>query len=121
MKLLNKEYREKNNNIYNHYGAEHQELKVVEEMAELTHGIMRMHNSDPAMEEEYFKNTKEEMADVLVLLLQLIDSYDCKDEIKEIMKYKIDRELNRIEGTKILELAASGIIPTIEDTESEEE
>ena len=43
------------------------------------------------------KDLLEEMADVLVMIKQLMYLFDCKKEVQSMMKYKVDRQIKRIQ------------------------
>lgn len=74
--------------IFNTYGKSHQVSKLLEEVGQFIETIM---NEDK-------ENMVKEMADVMVLLKQFQYYYEIEDkEIEEVMKYKIDRQLERIE------------------------
>lgn len=68
-----------------HLGLESQKLKTVEECNEL---IQAIQNED-------FENIVEEIADVLIMVRQLIYLYDIKENVNEMIKIKIQRTLNR--------------------------
>ncbi|MDQ0150589.1 MazG nucleotide pyrophosphohydrolase domain-containing protein [Eubacterium multiforme] len=73
--------------ILNYHGVEAQELKTIEELAELQRAIAR----------KDLKNIEEEIADVLIMITQLMLRKDINiGNIKESMEYKINRELKRI-------------------------
>ena len=69
------------------YGEEAQAKKIIEELAELQRAIVR----------EDVDNIHEEIADVLIMLEQLMafEAIDTK-KIDEIIESKIERELKRI-------------------------
>lgn len=73
--------------ILNIYGEEAQAKKVIEELAELQRAIVK----------EDVDNIHEEIADVLIMLEQLMafEVIDTK-KIDEIIESKIERELKRI-------------------------
>lgn len=73
--------------IINHYGFDHQFQKLKEEMTELAFCTSE-------------KNMKEEIADVLVVLGQILLYKNWTDEVLEIKNYKINRQLKRIEIIK---------------------
>ena len=95
--------------IINHYGIKHQQRKLNEEVFELQEAIIRKEylpnekDVDPelfAMNlelEQAKENIEEELADVLVILSQIKYYYELDSErIKEIMKQKVDRQLDRM-------------------------
>ena len=60
-------------------------------------------NDEERMSNTYKENIKlikdviEEIADVKIMLDQLIELYGCSDDVEEMIGYKIDRQLKRIE------------------------
>lgn len=77
--------------IFNAYGKSCQVSKLLEEVGEFIETIM---NEDK-------ENMVQEMADVMVMLKQFQYYYGIEDEqIEEIMKYKINRQLERIKNEK---------------------
>lgn len=83
--------------LADHYGAHHQQLKLVEEMAELTRAIVQ--NNTTAIIEE--------MADVQILLDQLHYLYFSNNKTDNLrttyiatFSYKLERQLARIQKEK---------------------
>lgn len=75
--------------IFNTYGKSHQVSKLLEEVGEFIETVI---NEDK-------ENMVQEMADCMVMLKQFQYYYGIEDkEIEEVMKYKIDRQLKRIES-----------------------
>lgn len=88
--------------IIRHYGINNQLRKFNEENFELIEAITKEQNDIceifQEMEEKWIK---EEIADNLVLLSQFILYYEIDlDEIEEIFKQKVDRQLKRIKKDK---------------------
>ena len=82
--------------IINHYGIEHQQRKLEEEIFELQQAITLFETSTTKY------NIEEELADVMVLLHQIKFYYDLDDvEVSRIFTNKIDRQLERIENERI--------------------
>ena len=81
--------------IYFHYGKNHQKTKLLEEMAELQQ-ILAKDILDGETEKD---KLTEEAADVLIVLFQLILNTIPCNEIADMMNFKIDRQLHRIEET----------------------
>lgn len=73
------------------YGSKAQEDIAIEEMAELTKALIknRRYNTDATR-----KEVREEMADVYIMLLQLVLMYGFDEKV---VKNKIDRLKNRLE------------------------
>ena len=77
--------------IFNTYGKSHQVSKLLEEVGEFIETVI---NGDK-------ENMVQEMADCMVMLKQFQYYYGITDEeIEEVMKYKIDRQLERIKEGK---------------------
>lgn len=87
--------------IIKHYGIDNQLRKFNEENFELIEAIIKMiypKFTGYMYIDELKQNIKEEIADNLVLLSQFILYYDINlDEIEEIFKYKVDRQIKRME------------------------
>lgn len=74
--------------IINHYGVKNQLKKLSEEIYELQEAILLNDSREHIVEE---------FADVNVLLEQIMVFYDLKPEdLLEVMKYKVNRQLGRI-------------------------
>ena len=77
--------------IFNTYGKSHQVSKLLEEVGEFIETVI---NGDK-------ENMVQEMADCMVMLKQFQYYYGIEDkEIEEVMKYKIDRQVERIKEGK---------------------
>lgn len=89
--------------IINHYGVNHQQRKLQEEVFELNEAIINAENNrlvgisrNPS--ELAIKHIAEEIADVEVMLLQFKEYYHIDgNDILKIMNEKIDRQLKRME------------------------
>lgn len=91
--------------IINHYGVNNQLRKFNEEAFELQEAIFYYENDECNCYDEVFKNNKkhitEELADVMVMLMQFKEYYNIDGkEIMNIIEYKIDRQLSRIAKEK---------------------
>lgn len=89
--------------IIQHYGINHQQRKFQEEVFELNEAIICCENDDFSYYDEVCKSNKkhitEEIADNFVLLKQFQYYYEITDkEIEEVMQFKINRQLERIEN-----------------------
>ena len=91
--------------IINHYGTENQKRKFLEESGELLEAIT-IHELNKSIEYEIplteiigtKEHIAEELSDCFVMLKQFQYYYGIPDEeIERIMKYKIDRQLKRID------------------------
>ena len=80
-------YKNKLKAIFNKHGVSNQLKKLAEEVFELQEAILTGSN---------FADITKEFADVMVLLCQIQEVYNLDDEeIKDAMKYKIDRQCER--------------------------
>ena len=90
--------------IVQHYGIEHQQRKLQEEVFELQEAITICESANewtPSMVERWKNNITEEIADVMVLIHQIRFYYDLDDvEVSRIFTNKIDRQLERIENER---------------------
>ena len=78
-----------------YYGKEHQELKTLEELEELTTELINNIRTEGVS-----SNTPSEISDVLIMLYQLIYIYNIGDGIENITEFKINRQIDRIKNTK---------------------
>ena len=78
-----------------YYGKEHQELKTMEELEELTTELINNIRTEGVT-----SNTPSEISDVLIMLYQLIYIYNIGDDIENITEFKINRQIDRIKNTK---------------------
>lgn len=98
--------------IIEHYGIENQQRKLEEEVLELQMAITKFLTETEKFNYEtdfydfekmdvlsnIYDNIVEEIADVLVILLQFIYLFEVEeDEIHKIFKYKVKRTLKKIE------------------------
>lgn len=95
--------------IISFYGIDNQKRKFLEESGELLEAII-IHELNKSVEYEIplieiigtKEHVAEELADVMVMLKQFQYYYGIEDkDIEIIMKYKIDRQLRRIEKENI--------------------
>ena len=78
-----------------YYGKQHQELKTLEELEELTKELINNIRTEGVS-----SNTSSEISDVLIMLYQLIYIYNIGDDIENITEFKINRQIDRIKNTK---------------------
>ena len=90
--------------IIEHYGVNHQQRKLAEEVFELNEAIIQYEivYRDMCYSGEAINNQRqhiaEEIADVMVILKQIQYYYEIPDEeIEDVMKYKVQRTLKRME------------------------
>lgn len=84
--------------IINHYGVNHQLKKIHEEYFELDEAIFDYITRDENMYHDR-EHIAEEIADVEMMLKQFQYYYKIKDEeIEDVMKYKVERTLERIKN-----------------------
>ena len=87
--------------IINHYGIDKQLKYIHTEYFELDEAILKHLNADYLTNEESrysnLENIAGEIADIMVMLKQFQYRFGIPDsKIEEIMNYKIDRQINRI-------------------------
>ena len=78
-----------------YYDKQHQELKTLEELEELTTELINNIKTEGVS-----SNTPSEISDVLIMLYQLIYIYNIGDDIENITEFKINRQIDRIKNTK---------------------
>ena len=81
--------------ILNHYGIMHQKSKTIEELAEL---IVALQKDILEGKEEHSRAVLEEIADVLIMLTQLLDDESDKTEVSRIVDKKLKRQIRRIKN-----------------------
>lgn len=83
--------------ILNHYGMQHQKAKAIEELAEL---IVALQKDILEGKEEHSMAVLEEIADVHIMLTQLLDDESDKTTVSLIVDKKLKRQMGRIEAEK---------------------
>jgi hypothetical protein len=82
--------------IIEHYGVVHQERKAVEEMSELIKELAKKWNcKDRSEVMTIYANALEEIADVYIMIRQLMLMYD-QSAILQIAEHKVDRTIRRM-------------------------
>jgi hypothetical protein len=81
--------------ILNHYGIMHQKSKTIEELAEL---IVALQKDILEGKEEHSRAVLEEIADVHIMLTQLLDDESDKTEVSRIVDKKLKRQIRRIKN-----------------------
>lgn len=82
--------------ILEHYGHDKQKLKACEELTELQAVLMQIINK--GINPIFLHELIGEIADVKIMLAQLELIYCIDpDELREIIEYKLDRQIKRIE------------------------
>lgn len=78
--------------IINNYGVNAQLKKLNEELYEFEEAVLEKHDKE---------HITEEIADILVILQQFKEKYNIDlAEINKVMRYKVDRQIRRIEKEK---------------------
>ena len=85
---------EKIEKIVSHYGADVQMGIAQEECAELIQAISKLRRR--GMTPETRGHLAEEIADTLIVCLQMLDAFGLAAEMWEILDRKLDRQLERI-------------------------
>ena len=83
--------------ILQHYGVIHQKSKTIEELAEL---IVALQKDLLEGKEKHSRAVLEEIADVKIMLMQMLFDEDDEEFVEKIMRQKLDRQLRRIEVSK---------------------
>lgn len=89
-----------------HYGFESQSIQCIEEMAELTQAITKLRRSrgigqkTEKSEQECRDNVIEELADVYIMLIQMIYLMEAPEEWYKKVHEKAWRQTKRIEEEK---------------------
>lgn len=97
------EQKAKCHKIADHYGENHQMLKAVEEMAELSQELIKAVN-DPPNDKSQAETMKDkmlsELADVIIMTEQLVKyvaDNDCATLLGGMINFKLKRQLERME------------------------
>ena len=96
--------------IAEYFGVTNQETKLFEECGELVTELARLQQKVIliATDKEYkdekeintmMKNVISELADVHILINQIIYLYDAEKEFKDMIEFKINRTISRIENS----------------------
>lgn len=83
--------------ILRHYGLRHQKAKTIEELAEL---IVALQKDVLSGNEGLSQEVLEEIADVHIMLTQLLDDEGDKTQVSLIVDRKLKRQIRRIEKEK---------------------
>lgn len=76
---------------------------AIEEMAELQKALLKYRRAArPELQVLRMKDIAEEIADVQIMLDQLIEVYNCRDDVERMIGYKIERQLKRIERKEMI-------------------
>ena len=83
--------------ILSHYGMIHQKSKTIEELAEL---IVALQKDILEGKESHSRAVLEEIADVHIMLTQLLDDEGDRTTVSLIVEKKLKRQIRRIEKEK---------------------
>lgn len=99
--------------IAEEYGYDAQSRQCIEEMAELTQAINKFWRkqlkcgkvdlstlSAAGFGTKEYENLVEEIADVEIMIEQMKVFMDCEDSVTEVVKEKLDRQIDRITKRK---------------------
>ena len=94
--------------IADYYGTDNQIDKIIEECAGLIQALSKLKNREYDESKGMLNpipifDVIEKMADVRIMLKQLLYLLDCADDVKETMEYKIKRQLKRVQEEKEIE------------------
>jgi NTP pyrophosphatase (non-canonical NTP hydrolase) len=83
------------------YGSRAQEEMAIEEMSELTKAIVKRHRAkDAASYNKAMSNIAEEMADVIIMLTQLLMFYRNRKDVQRAVDEKVKRLAGRLESER---------------------
>lgn len=88
--------------ILQHYGVQHQKAKAIEELAEL---IVALQKDILEGKESHSRAVLEEIADVHIMLTQLLDDEGDKTAASLIVDKKLKRQMRRIKAEKGKDIA----------------
>ncbi|MDY2736604.1 hypothetical protein [Intestinibacter sp.] len=98
--ILSQKLEKKTFDIANHYTFDDQVDVLIEEMSELTKALLKNRRAKKgytqATIKETIQNIKEEIADVEIMLQQVVYLSDSEDEVLNIIDEKTSRQLKRI-------------------------
>lgn len=83
--------------ILKHYGLQHQKAKAIEELGEL---IVALQKDLLSGKDGLSKDVLEEIADVHIMLSQLLDDEGDKTQVSLIVDRKLRRQIRRIKKGK---------------------
>ena len=83
--------------VFNHYGMQHQKAKPIEELAEL---IVALQKDILEGKESHSRAVLEEIADVHIMLTQLLDDESDKTTVSLIVDKKLKRQMRRIKAER---------------------
>nr|WP_298054401.1 hypothetical protein [uncultured Lachnoanaerobaculum sp.] len=83
--------------VLRHYGVIHQKSMTIEELAEL---IVALQKDLLEGKQKHSRAVLEEIADVKIMLMQMLFDEDDEEFVEKIMRQKLDRQLRRIEVSK---------------------
>lgn len=86
--------------ILQYYGILHQKSKAIEELAEL---IVALQKNLLSGQDGLSKDVLEEIADVHIMLSQLLDDEGDKTQVSLIVDRKLKRQIRRIKKEKVNE------------------
>lgn len=88
--------------ILQHYGVMHQKSKAIEELAEL---IVALQKDILEGKEKHSRAVLEEIADVHIMIAQLLDDEGDKTMVSLIVDKKLKRQIRRIKAEKDKDIA----------------
>ena len=86
--------------ILKHYGLRHQKAKTIEELGEL---IVALQKDLLSGKDGLSKDVLEEIADVHIMLSQLLDDEGDKTQVSLIVDRKLKKQIRRIDKEKVNE------------------
>lgn len=98
------EIAQKTADLLDTYGLEHQSYKAIEEMSELSVALLKWWDTDTTGDTVSMLNLRDnvidELADVSLMISQLVYGFNAVKEVLARRDYKIERQLSRINIAK---------------------
>lgn len=87
-----------------HYGTHNQMLKCIEECGELSRAVSRilteLSSGDGFTTNESMANLQEELADVTIMIEQMLMMFNCEKDVNQYIAFKLNRLKERLEECK---------------------
>lgn len=97
---MTKELKEKLIKIADYYKYENQKEQTIEEMAELMVALNKFRRYGNIQRQNRLNAITTELADVYIMIMQLMYLLDVEKKVDKEIEYKINREVKRIEKNK---------------------
>lgn len=82
--------------VINTYGQAYQVERAIEEMSELTKALLKERRVEGIIKPDFLPDICEEMADVIIMISQLLIIFDCVDGVQTYINLKMNRLESRL-------------------------